>query len=67
MPWIESMFDATSPGYTPAYELRRMIGAKELSPVELVEATLRGIDANNSKLGGYITIIGDEAIEAARV
>ncbi|AWT59837.1 MAG: Acylamidase [Candidatus Moanabacter tarae] len=61
------MFDATFPGYTPAYELRRMIGDKELSPVELVEATLRRIDADNSKLGSYITVIGDEAIEAARV
>ena len=63
---LESMFDATFPGYTPAHELRRLIGSKELSPVELIEATLRRIDANDGRLGGYITVMGDEAMEAAR-
>ena len=43
-----------------------MIGAKELSPVELTEATLRRIEAIDGDLGGYITGRGDEAMEAAR-
>jgi len=43
-----------------------MIGAKELSPVELTEATLRRIEAIDGDLGGYITVMGDEAMEAAR-
>ncbi len=60
------MFDSTTPGYTPAHELRRMIGAKELSPVELVEATLRRIEAIDGGLGGYITVMGDEAMDESR-
>lgn len=43
-----------------------MIGAKELTPVELVESTLRRIEAIDGELGGYITVMADAAMEAAR-
>ena len=59
-------FDPALPGYTPASELRRMIGAKELSPVDLVEATLRRIEAVDGALGGYITVMADAAKAEAK-
>ncbi len=43
-----------------------MIGAKELSPVELTVATLGRIEAVDEGLGGYITVMADEAMAAAR-
>ena len=61
-----SDYDPNQPGYTPATELRRMIGAKELSPVELTEAILRRIEAIDPGLGGYITVMADEAMDCAR-
>jgi aspartyl-tRNA(Asn)/glutamyl-tRNA(Gln) amidotransferase subunit A len=42
------------------------IRRKQLSPVELVQATLNRIDALNPKLGAFITVISNEAMEAAR-
>jgi aspartyl-tRNA(Asn)/glutamyl-tRNA(Gln) amidotransferase subunit A len=63
---MNSNYDPDFPGYTPATELRRMIGAKELSPVELMEATLRRIKAIDGELGGYITVMADAARAAAR-
>ena len=60
------MYSAEHPGYTSAQELRRMIGAKELSPVELVEATLRRIERLDPNLGGYITVMAERALDAAR-
>ena len=60
------MFDPSTPGYTPAHELRRMIGARKLSPVELIEATLRRIEAIDGDLGGYITVMADQAMADAR-
>ena len=63
---MNSTYDSTVPGYTPASQLRRMIEAKELSPVELMEATLRRIEAVDGDLGGYITVMADEAMDAAQ-
>ncbi len=60
------MYNAEHPGYTPAYELRRMIGTKELSPVELTEATLKCIDRFGPRLGGYITVMAERALDTAR-
>ena len=53
-------------GYTPAWELRDRIARKDLSPVELTEATLRRIDAHNDALGAFITVTHDLAMEQAR-
>ena len=52
--------------YQPLYRLRELIAAKELSPVELVEATLERIDHYNSRLGAFITVTHDLALEQAR-
>jgi len=49
--------------------LARMIGAirsRELSPVELVEAHLRQIETHNPKVNAFITVLGEQAIAAAR-
>lgn len=52
--------------YLPLYRLRELIAARELSPVELVEATLERIDHYNSRLGAFITVTHDLALEQAR-
>ena len=52
--------------YLPLYRLRELIAAKELSPVELVEATLERIERYNSRLGAFITVTDDLALEQAR-
>ena len=44
----------------------RRIASKRLSPVELTQATLSRIESLNPKLGAFITVIGDQAMDAAR-
>jgi Asp-tRNA(Asn)/Glu-tRNA(Gln) amidotransferase A subunit family amidase len=43
-----------------------MVAAREVSPVELAEWTLRRIDETNDTLHAYLTVIGDQAMESAR-
>ena len=52
--------------FTPAYELRELIEAKKVSPVELTENYLRRIDELDSKLNAYLTLDRDGAMAAAR-
>ncbi len=52
--------------FLSATGLSQLIKTKEVSPVEAVEAYLERIDRVDSKLNSYITICGDEALEAAR-
>ncbi|MDA1257727.1 MAG: amidase [Chloroflexi bacterium] len=52
--------------FKTAHELTRMIAAREVSPVELTEWTLRRIEATNDTLHAYLTIIGDRALDDAR-
>ena len=52
--------------FLSATELSRLIEAKEVSPVEATEAYLERIDRVDSKLNSYITVCGDEALQAAR-
>ena len=52
--------------FTPAYQLREMIGRKEISPVELTEISLRRIEAMNPKLNAFLTVTADEAMADAR-
>ncbi len=52
--------------FTPAYRLAEMVRRKELSPVELMEATLRRIEALNPRLNAYLTVAAEEARQAAR-
>ncbi|HEY8476845.1 MAG TPA: amidase family protein [Chloroflexota bacterium] len=58
--------DAAELCYTPATELSRRIGGRELSPVELAEAVLRRVERLNPTLSAYITVTADLAMEQAR-
>src|ERR1700687_2721292 len=48
-----------------AAEAGRLIKARQLSPVELVGAFLRRIEAVDDAIHGYVTVIADQAIAAA--
>src|ERR1051326_2050142 len=47
-------------------EAGKRIAARQLSPVELTRSTLARIEALNPKVGAFITITGDQAMDAAR-
>ena len=47
-------------------ELARRIREREVSPVEVMEATLRGIEARNPRINAFVHLAFDEAMEAAR-
>src|SRR5687768_1549914 len=47
-------------------EAARQLSSKRLSPVELTRTTLARIEALNPKVGAFITISADHAMEAAR-
>ncbi len=49
-----------------AVTLARMIRGKEISPVEVVDAVLRRIDALQGTVNAFITVTADEAEAAAR-
>jgi amidase len=51
---------------TTATELARRIRAREASPVEVMDATLRTIEARNPRLNAFVHLAFDEAMEAAR-
>jgi aspartyl-tRNA(Asn)/glutamyl-tRNA(Gln) amidotransferase subunit A len=51
---------------TDALTLARQIGAKEISPVQVVDAVLRRIEALQPSVNAFITVTADEAREAAR-
>ncbi len=52
--------------FADATELARRIQAKELSPVEVVQAHLERIDAINPKLNAIVTL-AEDALEQARI
>ena len=52
--------------FMAAAELARRIASRELSPVDVVDAFLRRIDAKNRTLNAYVTLLGDQARDAAR-
>ena len=52
--------------FLSATELSRLIEAKEVSPVEATEAYLERIGRVDGSLNSYITVCGDEALQAAR-
>ena len=56
----------TEPCDLSAIEARRLIGAKALSPVELLESCLRRIDSTNATLNAVIAVDGERAMTAAR-
>ncbi|RXH20385.1 amidase [Bradyrhizobium guangzhouense] len=49
-----------------ATELRPLIANKQISPVEIASAVLARAEALQSKLNCFITLCGDQAMEAAR-
>ena len=53
--------------FLTAAEASRLIQSRQLSPVELVEAFLRRIEAVDGAVHSYITVLGEQASEAARV
>ena len=58
--------DNTDLCYLSAGQLSRLIGKKELSPVEVVEAHLARIDALEPVLNSFITLLPEQAMGAAR-
>ena len=52
--------------FTPAWQLRDQILAKQVSPVELTELFLRRIEEFNPRLNAYLTVAGDQALADAR-
>ena len=52
--------------FQSATQLAGLIRSKEVSPVEAVEAYLERIEGLNSQLHAYLTVTGEEALQAAR-
>ena len=52
---------------TTLAEAAEAIKSRELSPVELTQATLDRIDLLEPRLNAFITLCGERAMEAARV
>jgi amidase len=53
--------------FLPAVELARLIRAKQLSAVELLEAHLAQIERVNPRVNAIITLVAEQAITQARV
>ena len=52
--------------FLPAASLASEIRNKQISPVEAVEAYLQQINRVDPKLNAYITVLADQALDAAR-
>ena len=52
--------------FLSATELSRLLETKEVSPVEATEAYLERIDGLDFKFNSYLTVCGNEALQAAR-
>ena len=48
-----------------ALELAQLIREKELTPTEVVEAYLQRIEEIDPEIGSYITVAGEQALDAA--
>src|SRR2546430_14282795 len=58
--------DGTELCFTPATELRRLIRARQLSPVELTDAVLSRIAQLNRVLSAFLTVTADAARREAK-
>ena len=58
--------DATQLCFLPAAELATRIRRRDVSPVEVVEAHLRRIEARNPIVNAYTLVLADQAMDAAR-
>jgi len=52
--------------YLSATEISRLIASRRLSPVELTDAYLRRIEELEPRLNAFITVLGDQALGAAK-
>ena len=52
--------------FKSAGELSRLVASKELSPVEIIDAHLERIEATEGVLNSFITLLPEQAREAAR-
>lgn len=57
---------STDLAFTPAIEQARMIRARDISPVELTQHYLDRIERFDETLNSYVTVAGEQALEAAR-
>lgn len=48
-------------------EAARLLSSRQLSPVELTRAYLNRIEVLNPKVGAFITVTGEQALDAARL
>jgi Asp-tRNA(Asn)/Glu-tRNA(Gln) amidotransferase A subunit family amidase len=53
--------------FVPATELAARIRRRDLSPVEIVDAFLGRIESRNSEINAYVTVLDEDAREAAEV
>ena len=58
--------DATELCFTPASELAELIRAREVSPVELIDAILARIESQEPRLNAFAYLAADDARAAAR-
>ncbi len=49
-----------------ALELAQLVREKELTPTEVVEAYLQRIEEIDPAIGSYITVAGEQALDAAK-
>ena len=57
----------TEIAFLSATETARAVKAKELSPVDAVQAYLERIDRLDSRLAAYITVVREEALGNAQL
>jgi aspartyl-tRNA(Asn)/glutamyl-tRNA(Gln) amidotransferase subunit A len=60
------MMDGTTLCSLPLSEVASLIRSKQVSPLEVVEATLRQVELANPSLNCFITVSADEALARAR-
>jgi len=59
--------DSTDIAFLSSTDTARAVKAKELSPVDAVQAYLERIDRWDSRLAAYITVVREEALDTARI
>ena len=59
--------DSTDIAFLSATDTAQAVKAKELSPVDAVQAYLERIDRLDSRLAAYITVVREEALDTARI
>ena len=58
--------DDVTLAFLPATDLRRLVRDREVSPVEVVEQTLRRIEQVNPVVNAYCTVAAEQSLAAAR-